>query len=73
MFEDLQKLIPHLQPMRMSGFFVEKYHQDGLVRPEEYLSKLKTDMQNGAYSLFSDAIGEILKYGVTIEQECFLN
>ena len=24
---------------------VEKYHQNGLVRPEKYLFKLKTDMQ----------------------------
>jgi hypothetical protein len=72
MFEHLQKLIPCLQPMRMSGSFVEKYHQDGLLRPEKYLSKLKTDMQNGAYPLFADAIREILKYGVTIEQEIFL-
>ena len=37
------------------------------------LSKLKTDMQDGAYPLFVDAINEILKYGVTIEQEIFLN
>jgi hypothetical protein len=72
MFEQLQKRIPRLQPMRMSGSFVEKYHQDGLLRPEKYLSKLKTDMQNGAYPLFADAIREILKYGVTIEQEIFL-
>ena len=73
MFGHLQSLIPHLQPMRMSGNFVEKYHQNGLVRPEKYLSKLKTDMQDGAYPLFVDAINEILKYGVTIEQEIFLN
>lgn len=73
MFEHLQSLIPHLQPMRMSGNFVEKYHQNGLVRPEKYLSKLKTDMQDGAHPLFVDAINEILKYGVTIEQEIFLN
>ena len=73
MFEHLQSLIPRLQPMRMSGDFVEKYHQNGLVRPEKYLTKLKTDMQDGTYSLFVDAIKEILKYGVTIEQEIFLN
>ena len=73
MFEHLQRLIPHLQPMRMSGNFVEKYHQNGLVRPEKYLFKLKTDMQDGEYPLFVDAINEILKYGVTIEQEIFLN
>ena len=73
MFEHLQSLIPHLQPMRMSGNFVEKYHQNGLVRPEKYLFKLKTDMQDGEYPLFVDAINEILKYGVTIEQEIFLN
>lgn len=73
MFEHLQSLIPHLQPMRMSGNFVEKYHQNGLVRSEKYLSKLKADMQGGSYPLFVDAINGILKYGVTIEQEIFLN
>lgn len=73
MFDHLQSLIPRLQPMRMSGDFVEKYHQNGLVRPEKYLTRLKTDMQDGTYSLFVDAIKEILKYGVTIEQESFLN
>lgn len=73
MFEHLQSLIPRLQPMRMSGDFVEKYHQNGLVRPEKYRTKLKTDMQDGAYPLFVDAIKEILRYGVTIEQEIFLN
>lgn len=73
MFEHLQRLIPSVQPMRMSGNFVEQYHQNGLLRSEKYRSKLKTDMQNGAYPLFVDAINEILKYGVTIEQEIFLN
>ena len=73
MFKHLQKLIPSLVPMRMSGEFVDMFHQNGLVRTERYLSKLQADMQNGEYPLFEDAIAKILKYGVTIEQESFLN
>lgn len=73
MFNHLQKLIPSLVPMRMSGEFVETFHQNGLVRTEHYLSKLQVDRQNGEYPLFEDAIEKILMYGATIEQESFLN
>lgn len=73
MFQQLQELIPTLAPMRMSGEFVDQFHEHGLVRSKEYLSTLKADMENGKYWLFKDAIEKILRYGVTIEQEAFLN
>ena len=73
MFQQLQEIIPTLAPMRMSGEFVDQYHEHGLIRSKEYLSTLKTDMENGKYWLFKDAIEKILSYGVTIEQEAFLN
>ena len=73
MFHHLQELIPSLVPMRMSGEFVDSFHEHGLARSEEYLSSLQIDMENGKYPLFQDAIERILKYGVTIEQETFLN
>lgn len=73
MFQQLQELIPALVPMRMSGEFVEKFHEHGLVRSEEYLSTLKTDLESGRHLLFKDAIEKILSFGVTIEQEAFLN
>lgn len=72
MFKHLQELIPSLVPMRMSGAFVDKFHQKGLLRSEKYLSRLRLDMQNGEYPLFEDAITEILKYEITVEQEIFL-
>lgn len=72
MFNNLQKLIPSLVPMRMSGEFVGAFRQNGLARSELYLSKLRTARQNGEYPLFEDAIEKILKYGITIEQEIFL-
>lgn len=59
--------------MRMSGEFVEAFRQNGLVRTERYLLKVQADRQNGAYPLFKAAIEKILKYGITIEQERFLN
>lgn len=73
MFQQLQDLIPSLVPMRMSGEFVDKFHDHGLVRSKEYLFTLKTDLENGKYLLFKDAIEKILSFGVTIEQEAFLN
>lgn len=73
MFQQLQELIPDLVPMRMSGEFVDKFHEHGLARSKEYLSALETDLKNGKYLLFQDAIEKILSYGVTIEQEAFLN
>ena len=73
MFQQLQELIPALVPMRMSGEFVDKFHEHGLVRSKEYLSALKTDLEHGKHLLFKDAIEKILSFGVTIEQEAFLN
>ncbi len=72
-FQHLRGLIPQLQPMRMAGSFVEKYHETGLARSEVYLSKLQAVLAEGTCALFSEAITAILKYGVTIEQETFLN
>lgn len=72
MFEQLKTQIPSLLPMRMSGKFVAKYHVNGLKRSEKYLDKLQRDKNSGEYLCFEDAIAEILKYGVTIEQESFL-
>ena len=73
MFQQLQELIPAALPMRMSGEFVDKFHEHGLVRSKEYLSALKTDLEHGKHLLFKDAIEKILSFGVTIEQEAFLN
>ena len=73
MFRHLQELIPSLVPMRMSGEFVDSFHEHGLARSEAYLSSLRIDMENGKYPLFRDAIERILNYGLTIEQETLLN
>ena len=72
MFENLQTVCPQLEPMRMSGGFVEQYHKNGLKRSEQYLKKLEKERDAGEHPLFADAIGKILQYGVTIEQETFL-
>lgn len=72
MFENLQMVFPQLEPMRMEGLFVEQYHKNGLNRPEQYLQKLQEERNAGRHPLFADAIDKILQYGVTIEQEIFL-
>lgn len=73
MYLKLQKLIPSVAPMRMSGNDVKKYYKSGLVRSVGYMEILKTTFKNQEYTLFADAISEILKCGVTIEQEVFLS
>lgn len=72
MFAQLQQLIPSLKPLRMSGSDVDKYHANGLIRSAPYLDHLKSALAHQEYPLFTEAIQEILKYGVTIEQEAFL-
>jgi hypothetical protein len=60
MFLQLRELIPAVVPMRMSGEFVDKFHEHGLARSKEYLVALQTDLKNGKYLLFQDAIEKIL-------------
>lgn len=71
MFQCLQKIIPRLQPMRMSEADFMKYKELGLARSSEYLANLEEKKE--AYPLFSAVIERILEYGVTIEQESFLS
>lgn len=72
MFYKLTEIIPELKPSNMSSEDVCKYHMYGLERNEKYLQKLQESKINSKYPLFNDTIDEILKYGVTIEQESFL-
>lgn len=73
MFEHLQDIFPQAVPMRMDGHFVEQYHENGLSRSGKYITELEEEWKAGRYPLFDDAIRAIIKYGVTIEQEAFLN
>lgn len=72
MFEQLQKIFPTLLPMRMSGEDVTAHHSTGLKRSENYLNEIRITLDNRKYPLFQVAMENILKYGVTIEQEVFL-
>lgn len=72
MFEKLQAIFPGLSPMRMSAEDVAKYHVSGKVRGADYLAQLRDCLREKKYPLFSEAITQILTYGVTIEQEVFL-
>lgn len=73
MFTHLQKLIPNLMPMRMTGENVDMFHELGLARSEDYMEKLRTALEESKYPLFENAINRIIEYGVTIEQEVFLS
>ncbi len=72
MFEKLQAIFPGLTPMRMCAEDVVKYHSSGKPRGADYLAQLQVYRNENKYPLFSEAIDQILKYGVTIEQEVFL-
>lgn len=72
MFEKLQAIFPGLTPMRMCAEDVVKYHSSGKPRGEDYLAQLTSYRNENTYPLFSEVIDQILKYGVTIEQEVFL-
>lgn len=68
-FQQLQEVLPRLQPYRMGAQEVEKYAALGLPREQAYLDRLQA--QADSYPLFKKAIAAIMRYGVTIEQECF--
>lgn len=72
MFRALQAVLPELQPMRMGAAEVERYHAFGLVRPPSYLKQVELQLAAHQYPLFEEAMVQIMKYGVTIEQEVFL-
>ena len=73
MFMSLKRLFPRLLPMRMSSEDVEKYRWFGLARKSDYFDSLKALLNDDEYAVFKDSIQELLKYGVTIEQEVFLS
>ena len=72
MFEDLRTIFPKLVPKRMGAEDVVKFHTAGKKRNEDYLAQLRAIRAENRYLPFSNAIDQILKYGVTIEQEVFL-
>ena len=72
MFEKLQAIFLGLTPMRMRAEDVVKYYSSGKPRGADYLAQLQVCRNDNMYPLFSEVIDQILKYGVTIEQEIFL-
>ncbi len=73
MFQRLQAIIPQLVPLRMTAEHVLKYENTGLKRSREYLNLLQKSLEQNEFPLFSDSIRQILRSGVTVEQEIFLN
>lgn len=73
MYSQLQRIIPNVIPLRMTGNDVITYHHIGLSRQTSYLETLRNSPFNEETSPFKDAIKQILEYGVTIEQESFLS
>lgn len=59
MYAKLQKLIPSVTPMRMSGNEVREYYKNGLERSAGYMEILRTTLKKQEHILFEDAIAEI--------------
>ena len=72
MFDNLHTIFPKLLPKRMGAEEVVRFHSAGKKRNEDYLAQLRACRNEKKYPQFSDAIDQIIKYGVTIEQEVFL-
>ena len=72
MFDKLQAIFSQLIPKKMGAEDVEKFHSKGKKRQEDYLAQLEAYRNEKNNSVFLDAIDQILKYRVTIEQEVFL-
>lgn len=72
MFEQLAAMIPSLVPMRMSGEDVAAHRESGLLRTPAYMARLKQLCDDQAFPRFADAANRLLEYGITIEQEAFL-
>lgn len=72
MYEQLQRIIPAVMPLRMSAEDVSSHLCHGLVRSAEYLNHLLSSHYNHVGSPFEEAIMKIYEFGVTIEQEAFL-
>ncbi len=67
-----RNIFPTLEPFNMDCACFEKYREKGLARTGEYIQRLLKLKENDNYSLFSPVIDLIAKYGVTVEQEAFL-
>lgn len=73
MFAQLNYIIPCLMPMRMAAADIVYYQKTGLNRPNDYMERLKTSLEQNEFPMFTESIKQILECGVTIEQEAFLS
>lgn len=67
-----RNIFPTLEPLNMDCSCFEKYREKGLARNEDYIQRLLRLKGNENYSVFSTVIDLIAQYGVTVEQEAFL-
>lgn len=72
MFQRLQGIVPQLQAYRMGAEEVINYADFGLKRSQGYLEKVGLALTEKRFQPFSLAMEEILKKGITIEQEVML-
>ena len=73
MFDRLKKLLPDLQPYKMSVNDYNRYKEFGLKHSETYCKKLAVIKNENRFSVFVEVIELILSNEKTIEQEVMLN
>lgn len=66
-----ENIFPNLLPFNMDCDCFAHYKNKGLSRSEAYLEKLASARKSDRYSVFLPVIEDILKSGVTVEQEAF--
>lgn len=67
-----ENIFLNLLPFNMDCECFARYKNKGLSRSEAYFEKLAKAKESDRYSMFLPVIEDILKSGVTVEQEAFL-
>lgn len=67
-----ENIFPNLLPFNMDCECFARYKNKGLSRSKAYLEKLAKAKNSDQYSVFLPVIEDILRSGVTVEQEAFI-
>jgi len=72
-FRQLQNYIHCISPWKMGADEVRRYCNTGMKRRSAYFLRMKELRSNPQFHLFHEAIDELIRLGVTIEQESMLD
>jgi len=72
-FRQLQDYINCISPWKMGADEVRRYSNTGMKRQNAYFLRMEGLRSNPQFHLFHEAIDELMRLGVTIEQESMLD